>query len=91
METATVFTKFDWYGSAGAECWPNGEEPVKRCIGENWLIIADKNGADAYWSDGVGESQENLQIAFPTQKAAIAFLNGLPDDFSPEEYGFKPY
>lgn len=91
-----------WYGFAGAESWDNGDQPVFCEIGQpesvgyndacQWLLIADRNGCGVY-----GDEEKDafggmlINIPFPTQKAAIAFLTGLPDDFKPEDYEAKAY
>ena len=81
-----------WYGFAGAECWPNGDEPVY-CEVNDHLIIAD-NGQVGIYTDNGDNDQGMLSIpdlTFPNQKCAIAFLTGLPDDFNPVDFGAKPF
>ena len=83
---ARPFSQFDWYGFAGAESWPNGDQPVLREVG-NYLLVADSGGVEAHLED----DSWGMRVAFPAAKAACAFLNGLPDDFNPEAFGFEKY
>lgn len=78
-----------WYGFAGAESWSNGDEPVF-CEVNDHLLIADSNGVGIYFGED-GDGMLNIDLAFPTQKAAIAFLTGLPDNFNPADFGAKPF
>jgi hypothetical protein len=93
MTTARPFDDADWQAFAGAEPWPNGDQPLAREVGR-FLVIADcvevqamrlrpeemnQPDEDRYWS---------LTYGFPTQKGALAFLNGLPEDIEPEAFGF---
>jgi len=79
-----------WYGFAGCTSWSNGDEPVY-CEINDCLIIADSESVNVFAGE---EGDENLVInlAFPNQKCAIAFLTGLPDDdFKPEDFGAEPF
>lgn len=76
-----------WHGFAGCKCWANGDEPVFTDIG-NWLLVADVNGTGVY-----GDEEKDayggmfIDSRHLTQKSAIAFLRGLPDDFNPSDFG----
>lgn len=66
--------------------------PVYREIGE-WVVIVDGSMVGAYGSvDDDGNSlQFGLDMAFPNQKAAAAFLSLLPADFEPDDFGFDSF
>lgn len=83
--TVTPFTDSDWDGFGGATSWDNGDQPL---IGEDGtrVVIFDKNGADVLF-DGV-DDYLRLDMPFSTQAAAIAFANGLPENFDALKYGF---
>jgi hypothetical protein len=84
---ASPFTEADWYAFAGAECWPNGDVPVLREI-DTGLLIADASGA-SYFQGDEGECY-TLDRPFPSQAAAVGFLDGLPSEgLDPEERGFQ--
>ncbi len=90
--TAQKFTNDNgmWDGFAGCEQWNETDQPVFREVG-NWLIVADRASTGCYHDDD--EEMEGLEMpfGFPTQAAAIAFLNGLPETFTPADYGFAPW
>ena len=80
------FTEHDWDGYAGAERWPNGDAPLIHEI-NGFLLVADRNGVEVFPPDEQ-DTWLDMNYPFPTQKAARAFLAGLPEDFLPEDYGF---
>jgi hypothetical protein len=61
--------------------------PVLREIGTG-LLIADASGAS--YLQGNGGERYVLDRPFPSQAAAVGFLDGLPSEgFDPEERGFQ--
>lgn len=91
-DRARPFTEEDWYGWAGAEGWNlvegvgYSDQPVIRCW-NNHYCIADANGACAVTGED-GDCWQADSLHFPNQACAMAFLNGLPDDFTPQAFGF---
>lgn len=79
------FCGHDWLGFNGAESWDQTTLPVIRDCNDR-LIVADKNAVEVFDTD---ERRYRLNIGFPTQKAAAAFIAGLPEDFAPAEFGFE--
>jgi len=80
---ARPFDHHDWQAFSGAVQWADGQ-PVLREIGE-YLVIASAEGTEVV-KDGepmVGG------FAFPSQRAALSWLNLLPQDFVPADYGFE--
>lgn len=86
-----AFTECDWDGFAGAETWPNGDKPLIGEIkvdGKDFLAVFDPKGV--YVTDGE-DTNLDLQLAFPTWKAAETFANGLADTTREElrQLGFE--
>lgn len=87
---ARPFTQVDWYGFAGCECWTyqgHKVQPLLREIGDNLVIVADRNGFGA--TRVIQEEVDGYDVDiithffFPTQMnhfAAELFLNALPED-----------
>lgn len=83
-DTVQPFDANDLINFSGATSWPNGDQPVIRELNDS-TVTADANGVCLVcdidcWT---------LELPFPTQGAAAAFLRGIPTDFIPEELGFK--
>lgn len=87
MTTAQQFDRTMWDTFSGCEQWLHAgrHQPVSREVGDTWLVIADPQGVTATTCTN---EQWVMDVAFPTQTAAIAFLNGLPATFEPEYFGF---
>ncbi len=79
------FTESDWNCFAGAEEWKDGSAPLIGTDGTRTLVM-DADGAEVYFGDG--EQYLRLSMKFPTQKAAVAFAAGLPENFDAPAYGF---
>lgn len=101
MNKATVFSDDMFHGFAGAARFPQTTfdeqttRPVSREIGD-YLIIAcgQQTGCygDANPEDDCGIPMWGLKgVVFPNQKAAIAWLNCLPEDFTPQAFGFESF
>ncbi len=89
MPTAQPFDKNMWSGFSGCERWPDGSLPVYRSVGD-WLIVADSFSVEAHYQGNQLGDDDTWFLDFtpPSQKVALALLNGLGDDFHPAEYGF---
>lgn len=90
---ARPFTETDWMGLAGATCWPGNDtrpdnQPVIREF-ISFCIVADRTSVQLISAD-LEQWQDMPGVKFPCQAPALAFLNGLPKQFNPEEYGFVP-
>lgn len=92
---AQEFGQFDWDAFAGAEEWPsrNGENPkppVWRQVGP-WMFVFGATASEVYKEEGEDndEAYENNKLIFPSQAAALAWLNDVPADFNPKKFGFK--
>ena len=94
-QPARPFTQSSWDGMAGATRFSNGDDPVERGIDNeagSWYIVADSTCVCFYHyasDDNWEGSEAYLDIQFPNQAAALAFLNGIPEDFTAETYGLK--
>jgi hypothetical protein len=86
---AHAFTDSDWEAFAGAEEWSSTKKPVIREVND-YLVIGDRNGLVAYQYDAKGYVKAWALHTELNQKAALAFLNGLPQDFEPKTFGFEP-
>lgn len=88
------FSECMWYGFAGASRWKSAlgkTEPVFREVeshGKLWLFVADAECVQAYYDDD-GQLTYGLDLAFPTQEAAKAFLRGIRPEFVLTDLGFK--
>lgn len=93
VHAARPFTEIDWMGLAGAKAWGiwentsnEGLQPVIREFLTGCLVC---DADTVQWIDSELETWMDLPgVKFPCQAPALAFLNGLPEEFSPEEYGF---
>lgn len=87
------FSEYMWNGFAGASRWKSAlgkTEPVFREVdshGKLWLFVADAECVQAYYDDD-GQLTYSLDLAFPTQEAAKAFLRGIPNEFILDDLGF---
>jgi hypothetical protein len=82
------FNKDMWMAFSGAEEWSDGP-PVYREF-PKYLVIASAAGIECHvQSDYPDPVWSRLDVEFPTQKGAVTFLDALPVDFDPEEYGFE--
>jgi hypothetical protein len=88
IQNTHPITSSDWNGFAGAEGWGNkqADRPVCRQF-TSWFVLADKNGLGAYHEDG--EQTYGTHLCFPTQRSAIVFLEELPEDFNPHDFGME--
>lgn len=90
---ARPFNQVDWDGLAGCERFTNGDDPVIRHIeidDEAWMLVADAQGVGFfYYGADDSEAEGFLDLRFPTQAAAKAFLNGIPAGFDHREFGVK--
>lgn len=81
-----------WNGFAGCARFHNGPvSPVFREVeshGKLWLFVADALCVQAYYDDD-GQLTYQLNLGFPTQEAAKAFLRGIPDEFILDDLGFE--
>lgn len=70
------FTKVDWYGFAGCELFPNGEQPI-------WIsfsggeILADVNGLCLFPDNDEGEIWWSRELHLPSAEHAVNFVKGL--------------
>jgi hypothetical protein len=87
MRATKVFDQGMWDAFAGCERFPTGEQPVYREFPNGWLVICDGQGLVAY-EEGDLDREHVLEVRFPTQAAALVFLDGLPEEFDPPQYGF---
>lgn len=87
---ARPFTETDWYGFAGAECFPDESRPANPVMREvnGYLLVADANGVECYHEGGATTDCYRLDAQL-NQAGAMAFLNGLPADFQPAQFGFQ--
>lgn len=95
MQNVREFTKHDWMAFAGAENWPvihdltaDECEPIiaegKNKKDEGTMVLVDKKGILAMVEhDPQGEyGGYTLEIQFPTQILARAFMEGFSEDFN---------
>lgn len=68
--------------------WDNGDNPVIREFPGGFNIVVDAVNVLLFVPDN---GVYVLQLAFPTQLAAVAFLAGLPNEFEPTDYGFRTF
>jgi len=85
--TVKEFSELMQEAYLGTVKWPNGDKPVYRRIGE-FLFIADSCCVNAHECDDP-DTWWDLDMQFPTQKGAKAFLRALPTSaFHPDDFGF---
>lgn len=75
---ARQFTDSDWEGLSGATSWES-DLPILREF-TDCMVIADANGVEL-----IDENADSFclpGVVFPTQYAAVAFLNGLDETFT---------
>lgn len=99
-ETAHPINDDEWEGLNRAECWDNAclfdgdptKFPISRSVGD-YYMVADPHGVEAHlWDEAKQDSfLWTWLVEFPTQACALAFLNGLPEDFNPITYGFEEF
>lgn len=93
---ARPFNYTDWQFFSGCTYWHSGtcdqKDPVIRELSQDRLIVADPTGVSLIQgveSEDIDDQEWwDLEVKFPTQDAARAFLDGLPVDFNPDDYGF---
>lgn len=86
-EPVTEFDQGCWECWAGAERWPNGDQPLICKIG-CWSLRADPKGVETDCDEltQFGESFTfQLHRKFQTQQEARTFLEQLPADFYPKK------
>lgn len=70
------FVREDWYGFAGCELFPNGEQPV-------WIsfsggeILADVNGLCLFPDNDEGETWWSMDLRLPSAEYAVQFVKDL--------------
>ena len=73
------FTKYDWYGFAGAERFKNGEEPFFVEM-DDWAMVVDKNGCNLFHDADEAADEYGgyyLELEFKTEACALVFIDGL--------------
>lgn len=85
--TARTFDQNDWDAFAGAESFPNGDQPLIDDSDERILYIASANSIEAHEN---GSGVWALQIELPNAPIAALILNNLPGTIDElTELGFE--
>ncbi len=73
----TPFTRIDWYGWAGAERFPNGDEPLI-AASDLGVLILDAEGIGMYVGDGSLEDDSyHLEHKFANSEQARVLAGGV--------------